>query len=693
MRILSVDDKEENRYLLETLFKGHGFEVDSVANGAEAIEVLNQKRCDCILSDILMPVMDGFELCRRIKSDPRWSAIPFVFYTATYTGPQDEALALKIGASRFVVKPCDPETLMGIIQDTLAQSQVVTLPAQVQPAQEQEVLKLYNERLIRNLEQKMLQLEQEMLARRKAEESIRQSEKKYRLLFNSIRDAILVSDTTRSIINCNQAFVELFGYSLGEIAGQSTCLLYESEEDYQRLGLEIQAMAERPSHIYTIRFRKKDGLTFPAELNLFLLRDEGNVFSGFIALIRDITERVCAEERQKLLESQLLQVQKLESIGRLAGGVAHDYNNMLSVILGNAQIAINKTRPEAESHEYLQQIVEATHRSARMTGKLLGFARKQTVLPRMLDLNETVTGMLKMLRRLIGEDIILTWLPNPDLLPVMIDPSQVDQILANLCVNARDAIKDGGIITIETGMVTIDAATSAMHAGTHPGQYVSLTVKDTGCGMDLQTLSQIYEPFFTTKEQGKGTGLGLAMVYGIVQQNRGFIEVASRPGHGSIFTIYLPGELRQDIDADLLLSGSTPRGRGETVLLVEDEPAMLHVTSGMLTSLGYTVLAAAKPSDAIILAQAEPRGIQLLLADVIMPEMNGHDLAKLLMTFFPNLQFLYMSGYAPATILSQGIQLPEGSLLQKPFALEDLAVAVHRALHTRSSSISAANLC
>ena len=527
----------------------------------------------------------------------------------------------------------------------------------------------------------MLQLEREVLARQKAEESIRQSEKNYRLLFNSIRDAILVSDTSRTIMNCNQAFTDLFGYTLDEAAGRSTRLLYETEADFQRLGEEIQLLAGRPGNIYTARFTKKDGRVFPAEINLFLLRDEEGVFSGFIALMRDITENIRAEERQKLLESQLVQAQKLESIGRLAGGVAHDYNNMLSVILGNAQIALNKIGPESVAREYLQQIVEAAQRSASMTRKLLGFARKQTVAPRLLDLNETVTGMLKMLRRLIGEDIVLSWRPAAGLLPVLIDPSQVDQILANLCVNARDAIEHGGVITIETGMATVDAAASALHAGTRPGQYITLMVNDTGCGMDAPTLGQIYEPFFTTKEVGKGTGLGLAMVYGIVQQNQGFIEVASKLGAGTTFTIFLPGNLNPGNTASAPAAGTVSGGQGEIILLVEDEPALLNATADMLTSLGYTVLRAATPSEAIMLAQAEPRGVQLLLADVIMPEMNGYELALLLQSFYPNLQCLYMSGYTDGKILTQGIRLPEGHLLAKPFSLEALALAVDKALH------------
>jgi PAS domain S-box-containing protein len=680
MRILSVDDREDNRYLVEALLRGNGHEVQSAVNGAEALEYLKAAPFDLIISDILMPVMDGFELCRKVKTDERWRTIPFIVYTATYTGPQDEAFAKKIGADRFIIKPCEPDILIEAVCEALAAADNNTPPALHEPAQEEEVLKLYNERLVRKLEQKMLQLEQEVEKRQKAEDILKLSEMKYRSLYNSIRDAILVANIDRTIIDCNQAFIDLFGYSLEEIAGKTPYEIYESEEEYQQLDRALKNHVGDPSFLYLVQFRKKDGTVFPGEVNIFYLRNDERLLTGYIGLIRDITERVQAEKIKQDLESQLHQAQKMESVGRLAGGVAHDYNNMLSVILGYTQMGLEKTDSSSSLHGDLLEILDAAQRSARITRQLLAFARKQTITPQVLNLNETVEGMLKMLRRLIGEDINLTWLPESNLWPIEIDPSQVDQLLANLCVNARDAISDVGKITIETNTVTFDDEYCAAHATAVPGDYVLLAVSDDGCGMDREILDKIFEPFFTTKGLGKGTGLGLATVYGIVKQNNGFINVYSEPDKGTSFKIYLP---RHSCPATTLgkepLTAILP-GRGEAVLIVEDEVAILRLTSKILIDLGYTVITASNPMEAIKLAHEQTAGIDLLLTDVIMPEMNGKDLAELLVTFHPNLRFLFMSGYTANAINHQGILEKGMHFIQKPFAARDLAAKVREVL-------------
>ena len=298
----------------------------------------------------------------------------------------------------------------------------------------------------------------------------------------------------------------------------------------------------------------------------------------------------------------------------------------------------------------------------------------------MLDLNETVEGMLKMLRRLIGEDIDLSWLPGKDLWPVKMDPSQIDQILANLCVNARDAISGVGKMTIETGNRIFDEDYCAAHPGFVPGEYVMLAVSDNGCGMDKETQLHIFEPFFTTKEMGKGTGLGLATVYGIVKQNNGFINVYSEPGQGTTFSIYLPrhiGKAEQTQKED----PSEPAAHGsETILLVEDEPTVLEMTRMMLEKLGYTVLAAATPGEAIRLAEAHTGEIHLLMTDVVMPEMNGRDLVRNLLTRYPNLKSLFMSGYTADVIAHHGVLDPGVNFIQKPFSIKNLAAKVREVL-------------
>jgi two-component system cell cycle sensor histidine kinase/response regulator CckA len=395
---------------------------------------------------------------------------------------------------------------------------------------------------------------------------------------------------------------------------------------------------------------------------------------------RDITARLKAEEERVALEAQLQQAQKMEAVGRLAGGVAHDFNNMLGVILGHAEMAIEQVDPAQPLHADLTEIQKAAERSADLTRQLLAVARRQTVAPRVLDLNETVVGMLNMLERLIGEDIDLSWQPGVGLWPVKVDPSQIDQILANLCVNARDAIADVGRIAIKTGNVAVDEGHCARHPDFVPGEYVRIAVTDDGCGMDVDTLAHLFEPFFTSKDVGQGTGLGLATVYGIVKQNRGFIDVESEPGRGSTFTIYLP---RQQGKADHIGTDRpmAPAALGhETILLVEDEPAILRMTARMLERQGYTVLAAGTPGGAIRLAQEHPGEIQLLLTDVVMPGMNGRDLSKNLLSLFPRLTCLFMSGYTADIIAQHGVLDIGVFFIQKPFSLRDLAAKVREAL-------------
>ena len=383
---------------------------------------------------------------------------------------------------------------------------------------------------------------------------------------------------------------------------------------------------------------------------------------------------------QKILQERLNQAQKMESVGRLASGVAHEFNNMLSVILGYAQLALKKEAVSPPLREHLVQIQQAAERSAEIVRQLLAFARKQTVAPKVLDLNETVASMLKMLSRLIGEDIDLAWLPGEGVWPVRMDSAQIDQILVNLCVNARDSITGIGRVSIETDNKICDAAFCDRHTGCTPGEYVLLTVRDDGCGMDNETVKMIFEPFFTTKGVGQGTGLGLATVYGIVKQNDGFIDVDSEPGHGTSFKIYLPRyqgkEKKAQTEGPMELA---ERGK-ETVLMVEDEPAILDLGKQILEMQGYRVLIAGTPGEAIRMAIEHVGEIHLLLTDVIMPEMNGRELAKKLLSLYPGLKRLFMSGYTADVIAHHGV-LDEGvQFIQKPFSFDALAAKVRETL-------------
>ena len=391
----------------------------------------------------------------------------------------------------------------------------------------------------------------------------------------------------------------------------------------------------------------------------------------------DITASKRAEEERERLRARLVQAEKMESVGRLAGGVAHDFNNMLQAILGNVDLALAEASPSASLHEALVEIQKAAERSADLTRQLLAFARKQTIAPVILDLNDTVAGMLRMLRRLIGEDINLAWMPGADLWSVRMDPSQLDQMLANLCLNARDAISGVGRISIETRNVSIDA----VEAGTdqNPGEYVMLAVVDDGSGMEPRVLDHLFEPFFTTKEVGKGTGLGLATVYGIVKQNDGFINVHSQVGLGTAFRIYLPRHDRPVAEIPGLGQAEIARG-GETILIVEDSPMVLRLGTRMLDRLGYTVFAASGPGEAMRLAAEHAGEIDLLVTDVVMPEMSGRDLGNRLRESHPDLRCLFMSGYTANVIAHQGVLDDGVQFIQKPFSVAALAAKVREAL-------------
>ena len=432
------------------------------------------------------------------------------------------------------------------------------------------------------------------------------------------------------------------------------------------------------------RIERKDGTSRWALVNANPICNSEGVFIAALLVFPDITEQKNAEEERRKLQNQLIQAQKIESVGQLAGGVAHDFNNMLGVILGHAEIAMEYLDPAQPLYTDLEEIRMAATRSADLTRQLLAFARKQTIAPKVLDLNETIEGLLKMLRRLIGENIDLIWQPGSGLWSIKMDPSQIDQILANLFVNARDAISGVGKITIETRNSTIDEEYCASYVDFLPGEYVLITVSDNGSGIDGETLSHIFEPFFTTKSIGKGTGLGLSTVYGAVRQNKGFINVYSEPERGTIFTIYLPRYIDECESGKLSKEDLVKPSLGghETILLVEDEPAILNMSKILLQLLGYSVLTASTPNDAIRLAREITGKIHLLITDVIMPDMNGRDLAKKILDIQKETKCLFMSGYTSDIIANQGM-LDEGvNFIQKPFMKNELAEMVRKALKT-----------
>lgn len=515
--------------------------------------------------------------------------------------------------------------------------------------------------------------------RKQAVEMLRQSEEKFHKVFMSTPDCIAITRVRDGlIIDVNHGFESIVGWRGAEAIGRFVFEInfWTDLADREYMIQELKSGNDVLNREF--QFRRKDG-----ELRSGIYSARSITIADEACLIfsmRDITEKRQLEEERLKLEQQLFQSQKMEAIGQLAGGVAHDFNNMLSVIIGNTEMAMGRITSPELLRKALEDIMSAGKRSADLTRQLLAFARKQTINPEALDLNDVVTGMLKMLQRLIGENINLIWNPAGLLWSVKMDPSQVDQILVNLVVNARDAIGKEGRINIETANKNCDEACNPGMPDFIPGEYVLLAVSDNGCGMGKEILANIFEPFFTTKNVGQGTGLGLATVYGIVKQNNGFINVYSEPGQGTAFKIYLPRYQAERPDHADVEPEPEIRGGSETILIVEDEEAVLKLSSDMLQILGYCVLAARSTEEAIQLARQCGDQIDLLLTDVVMPNMNGKELADRITAIKPDLKRLYMSGYTADLISRQGI-LEEGvHFISKPFSLRGLAAKVRETL-------------
>ena len=516
--------------------------------------------------------------------------------------------------------------------------------------------------------------------RKKAEQELRESRKQYYDLVEGSPDLFTRVDREGRILFVNHAALEIFGLAPQECIGRQAFDFIHQEDRDATLD-SFQRWLTGDEEIFTHENRQVaiDGREHYMAWSIRPERGAGGELLGFASTAKDITARKIAEMERLKLESQLQQAQKLESVGSLAGGVAHDFNNMLSVILGHASMVLMQLEPNHPLHSHLEEISKAAERSADLTRQLLAFARKQTIAPKVLNLNQTLASMLKMLERLIGEEISLNWQPGANLWPVSMDPSQIDQILANLCVNSRDAITGVGAITIETDNRSIDEGYCGQRADLLPGQYVRLAVSDNGCGMDSETLAHIYEPFFTTKEMGKGTGLGLSTVFGIVKQNHGHIDVYSEPGMGTTFSIYLPrhtggGNVPPEGAAQASSVGS------ETILLVEDESAILKMVAMILGRQGYEVVQANSPAEALRVGRERAGEIHLLVTDVVMPEMNGKELADILRALHPRLKCLFMSGYTADAIARHGVLDDGVNFIQKPFSLPGLASKVREVL-------------
>ena len=821
IRVLIVDDREDNRQLLNTLLKGNGFEVESACHGAEALDKARNNPPQLIISDLLMPRMDGFTLLRQCKADDRLKQIPFVVFTATYTDTNDKQLALNLGAADFILKPASPADLIARINrvmaaagasgmpmaiPTLASTTPTRIPIATPEEEEARNLRLYSEVLIHKLEDKMekldkanRELQRDVAEHKQMQKRLMESERKAHAIFDlsfgfvglltpdgvlveanrsaldfagvqrsdvvgkpfwetpwwagsteaqeQIRaavqtaaagelvryettfqatdgtphiidfslkpmmdeagrvvmlipegrditdrkraedaharlataveqaaEAIVITDTRGQILYVNPAFEKTTGYPREEAIGKNPRMLKSGKHDsafYQQMW---ELLARGKVWSGRVINKKKNGALYEEEITISPIRDSAGRIINYVAVKRDVTQEVALEE-------QLRQVQKMESIGQLAGGVAHDFNNLLVVIQGNASLLLEAKNLSETDADLAKQISNAAERAAGLTRQLLVFSRKQVMQPDHLNLNQVVGDMTRMLQRILGEDIALRSDYSPNLPLVFADAGMIEQVFLNLAVNARDAMPRGGRLMITTASKTVDQEYPRQNPAAEPGDFVCLSVTDTGCGIAPNNLSRIFEPFFTTKEAGKGTGLGLATVYAIVRQHHGWIEVDSRVNEGTTFRIYLPAA--KDTNAKHRATAvipALPRGH-EVILVVEDEQAVRLLVGNLLQRCGYTVWLAVSGVEALNHWEQHKDKIQLLLTDMVLPDgMMGRELAEKLQGEKPHLKVVYTSGYS-ASVVGKGPALVEGvNFLQKPYHPQKLAQTVRDCL-------------
>lgn len=519
--------------------------------------------------------------------------------------------------------------------------------------------------------------------REKAEEALRDSEERTRTIVETAVEGIITIDERGTIESLNSSAGRMFGYEPGELVGSNVRVLMpppfrEEHDGYLRRYRETGERRIIGIGREVVGLRK-GGEQFPLHISVGELRLRNRRL--FTAVLRDLTQDKQSEEELRRAQHQLLQAQKLEAIGKLAGGIAHDFNNYLTVILGNVELMAPDLPEEGTPRQVLGEIEKASRQSAALTQQLLAFSRAQVLEPRVVDLNRIVSGVEAMLERILGEDIDLHFETETKLEPVLVDPSQLEQVIVNLAVNARDAMPRGGTLSLVTGDVYLDDEFAAAHQGIRPGRHAMLVVTDTGTGMDQGVLSQIFEPFFTTKGKDRGTGLGLSTVFGILKQSGGSISVESEVGRGTTFRIYLP-LVEAEEDPELLTAGSADLPRGsETILLAEDQEMVRRVTRAFLEAQGYAVVEAEDGRSALAVLESGASQFDLLIADVIMPQMGGVELAARARDREPGLRVLLMSGYAEPALAHRGEYAPGTALLKKPFTARELLGKVSLALH------------
>ncbi len=699
MKILVVDDREENRYLLEVLLKGNGYEVVSANNGVQALERLGAESCDMIVSDILMPVMDGFKLCREVKRDVALKHIPFIFYTATYTDEKDEEFALTLGADRFICKPMDPDEFIKIIKSVIREMEKGKIDREKHVSEnEEEILQVYSERLVNKLEQKMLALEREITERARAEAEILRLQHLLQDIADSMPSALITLDSAGQVLTWNPAAETLTGQTVDQVQGQSLWQVCPELARYRDL-FESVLHEGQVAHQYKERLALGPRIIY-RDVSVFPLK--AGDLEGAVLRIDDVTQRV-------QLEEMTIQSAKMASVGQLAGGIAHDFNNIMAVIALYAQMLAQTKGLSLRDQERAATINQQAHHATSLIRQILDFSRQSVLERQALDLLPLLKEQVKLLERTLPENIeieldygpALGGAEGPDeasallldstLFIVNADPTRIQQVFMNLAVNARDAMSTGGRLRIGLEHIQVEDAKSAPMPEMQTGEWVRATVADGGSGIPPDVLPHIFEPFFTTKEPGKGTGLGLAQVYGIVTQHEGHIDVSTQVGKGTTFTLYLPALLTAREETPVRKTHNPDVGQGRTLLVVEDNAAVREALRDALESLNYRVLEASDGHEALAVFEqyrgdpsTDPgQGIELVLTDLVMPVMGGQALFYALRQRDLAVKIVLMTGHPLEEkierLRSEGLV----GLLKKPLDLGQLAQVVARALRVQ----------
>jgi signal transduction histidine kinase/DNA-binding response OmpR family regulator len=722
MKILIVDDNKLNLYILQVLLKARGYEVVSAANGAEALKNARRDPPDMIISDILMPVMDGFTLCREWKGDERLREIPFVFYTATYIDSKDEELALGLGADQFIVKPVEPDEFLKIIKVVIRDMEKGKIkPKKPVLEEEKEVFNLYSQRLVKKLEKKMLELESEITERKHAQEALKESESELKIknriadIFLSVPDDKMYAGVLEVVLEAMESRFGFFGYidEKGALVCPSMtrdiwdqCQVPDKDIVFPRDtwgGIWGRSLMEGKPLYSNEAFRVPEGhvpinsaLSVPIILHgeaigLLTVANKETGYDekdlGFLKNIADYTapvlharlQRDRKEEDKKKLETRLAQAQKMEAIGTLAGGIAHDFNNILGAIIGYAELAVLDVPDGSRVKHDLMKILKAGNRAKDLVQQILTFSRQSEQEKKPVRVGLIVKDALKFLRASLPTSIGIRENIDRDTGIIEADPTQIHQVLMNLGANAHHVMREeGGILEVTLTNVDMDAHTIRQYPDMSSGPYLRLSISDTGHGMTPDVKERIFDPYFTTKEVGEGTGLGLAIVHGIVKDHGGAITVYSEPGKGSTFHVYLPViEKAEEPQKETL--EPLPTGH-ERILFIDDEPGLVEIGKQMMEKLGYNVVVRTSSIEALELFREQPDRFDLVITDMTMPKMMGDRLAVELMKIRPDIPIILCTGFSERITEEEARGMGIKAFVMKPLVMRVLANTVRRIL-------------